>query len=125
MAQFLNGDAEQRGWGIRWEVTRKIIGTERIERGISHPRDFNVTRIALRLVQLRPGAIDEAALAALALKPEPYSLPWLFLWLLRLGFEPLVDTVEFRARAAEEYRRIRKNALGADFDQITRTGSII
>jgi hypothetical protein len=123
-AQFLNLDAEQRGWGIRWEVTRKKIGTERIERGISHPRDFNVTRIALCLVGLKPGAepkpgaIDEAVLAALALKPEPYSLPWLFLWLLRLGFEPLVDTAEFRDRAAEEYRRIRKNAVGADFHEI-------
>jgi hypothetical protein len=37
-----------------------------------------------------------------------YSLPWIFLWLLRLGLEPLVDTAEFRANAADEYRRIRK-----------------
>jgi hypothetical protein len=58
LEQFLNLDAELRGWGIRWEVTREIIGTERIERGISHPRDFNVTRVALCLVELRRGAID-------------------------------------------------------------------
>ena len=118
MAQALNLDAERRGWGIRWEVTREIIGTERIERGIKHPRDFNVTRIALRLVELQPGAIDEAALAAHALKPVPPSLPWLFLWLLRRGLEPLVDAAEFRDLAAEEYRRVRKNAVGADFEEI-------
>jgi hypothetical protein len=114
LEQFLNLDAERRGWGIRWEVTRKIIGTERIERGIRHPRDFNVTRPALCLVELRPGAIDEAALTAHATKPVPYSLPWIFLWLLRLGLEPLVDQDEFRARAAQEYRRIRKNVVEAD-----------
>jgi hypothetical protein len=123
-AQALNLDAEQRGWGIRWEVTREIIGTERIERGIKHPRDFNVTRIALRLVGLkpgtepRPGAIDEAVLAAHALKPVPPSLPWSFLWLLGLGLQPPVDAAEFRDLAAEEYRRVRKNAVGADFEEI-------
>jgi hypothetical protein len=116
-AQLLNLDAERRDWGIRWDVTREVVGIERV-RVQGGTRGFNVTRIALRLVQLWPGAIDEAALAARALKPVPSSMPWLFLWLFRLGLEPLVDPVEFRDRAAEEYRRVRKNAVGADFEDI-------
>jgi hypothetical protein len=118
LAQFLNWDAEQRAWGIRWEITREKIGTERVAVP-GGTREFNIRRGALRLVELRPGAINEAALAALAAKPAPHSLPWIFLWLLRLGLEPLVDTAEFRARATEEYRRVRKNVVGADFDEIT------
>jgi hypothetical protein len=114
LEQFLNLDAERRGWGIRWEVTREKIGTERV----SVPggaRNFNIRRGAISLVERWPGAIDQAALAALAAKPATYSLPWIFLRLLRLGLEPLVDEAEFRAKAADEYRRIRKNAVGADF----------
>jgi hypothetical protein len=35
---------------------------------------------------------------------------------LRRGLEPLVDRAAFRDLAAEEYRRVRKNAVGADFE---------
>jgi hypothetical protein len=113
VAQRFNLDAERLGWDVRLRLAHR--GLELVGLATKLHNADAAARHAGRFEDLRPGAINEAARLAFESKPRS----WAGETLLRLLWASMQDPAEFRARAGEEYRRVRKNVVGDDVQELT------
>jgi len=116
VADRFNADAEDRGWDIRLRVFSTSVLGRSGDPSSPYHGEARAAGGGLQLIALGSGAIEAAVRDR---RPDDGS-SLVLTRLLQAALQPPTTEAEFRAMAAKEYnRRVRQNAVGADFLEIT------